>query len=74
MHARMLVVALFAVSALMSQGCLMLRSTHCKFVNDVGAAATELSQLAETKGDPSQQAVAKQLNGTVQSEQQESCK
>ncbi len=66
------VVAVAVMAVLSVLGC-VLKSTHCKFVSDVGSAATEFSSLAESKGDPSQKALAKQLNTTVASEQG-SCK
>ncbi|HXI55820.1 MAG TPA: hypothetical protein VNO55_07160 [Polyangia bacterium] len=73
MFIRIAFVAGSVLLALTSSGC-VLKSTHCKFVSDVGSAASEFSSLAEAKGDPSQKALAKQLNTTVASEQQGSCK
>ena len=73
MFIRIAFVAGSVLLALMSSGC-VLKATHCKFVSDVGSAASEFSSLAEAKGDPSQKALAKQLNTTVASEQQGSCK
>jgi hypothetical protein len=72
MFTRIAFAASCLLLAITSSGC-VLKSTHCKFVSDVGSAATEFSSLAEAKGDPSQKALAKQLNTTVASEQQGSC-
>jgi hypothetical protein len=73
MSIRIPFLAFCLLLAVTSSGC-VLKSTHCKFVSDVGSAASEFASLAEAKGDPSQKALAKQLNTTVASEQQGSCK
>jgi hypothetical protein len=59
--------------AIGSTGC-VLKSTHCAFVNNVGAASSTFNNLATNKGDDSEKAVAKQLDSTVKSEQDGTCK